>query len=123
MYEEKIERNPPISYSLFHLQALLLFSQIAENNYSEDIWNLKGSTGAGIEDSLDRYSEYILGENTNFPPPDTDTISNLQSGYAWIYEIAYNKWGKSRFLQIAETGDRNKFIRQSIGPVTLFFAK
>lgn len=119
IYEEKIERDPPVGYSFFHLWALTIVAQVAAVHYGEDIWNYEGSDGAGLRHAYDRYSAFVLGERDS-PNPDQD--GDL-SDHAWHYEMAHHQWNDERFEQIVETTNRDRFIIQSWGPVSLLFGR
>ena len=118
IYEERIEREPPIGYSLFHLWALALVAQVAEVHYAVDVWTLAGSDGAGLEDAFSRYAAFVLGERAS-PDPDEST----PTGDAWLYELAYRRFEESRFAEAIGAADRGPFIVQSIGPVTLLLGE
>ncbi len=117
-YEEKIERDPPVGYSFFHLWALEIVAQIAAVHFDDDIWSYTGE-GAGLYDAYQRYSDFVLGERDS-PRPDQD---GDMEGHSWHYELAYHHFGDERFRQVIEIDDRQSFIVQSFGPVALLFGE
>ncbi len=118
-YEEKIERDPPVGYSFFHLWALAIVAQVAEVHYGDDIWNYEGAQGAGLKDAYERYSDFVLGERDS-PNPEQD---GDMDGLAWHYEMALHRWDEERFREVVETTDRNRFIIQSWGPISFLFGR
>jgi hypothetical protein len=119
VYEELIRRDPPIGYSLFHLWPLQLVARIAEVHFGDDVWAFVGSDGGGLELAYDRYVAFILGERES-PEPQQDGDLTTSS---WQYELVYRRWPTARFLQGIEAAARNRYIQQSIGPVTLLLGE
>lgn len=119
VYEELILRDPPIGYSLFHLWPLQLVARIAEVHFGDDVWAFVGSDGGGLELAYDRYVAFILGERES-PEPQQDGDLTTSS---WQYELVYRRWPTARFQQGIEAAARNRYIQQSIGPVTLLFGE
>ncbi|NOK38137.1 hypothetical protein HMI49_33550 [Corallococcus exercitus] len=115
VYEEKILRDPPIGYSLFHLWAMSLVARGAEVNYARPgFWDYAGAGGGTLHKAYTRYAAFILGERASpqaseGPPKD----------YRWLYELGFTKWREARLKSVIQVGTRNQYIVQSIGPVTL----
>ncbi len=119
LYEERIMRDPPVGYSLFHLWALVVVAQVAELHFEEDIWEFAGDDGGSIRDAYDRYTAYVLGERES-PEPSQD---GDMTGHSWHYEIALHKWEDERYRAAVEQLDRHRFIVQSWGPLALIFGE
>ena len=115
IYEELILRDPPIGYALFHLWAMMLVAQTAEIHHGRDLWTLAGADGGDIHLAYDRYAGFILGEDIS-PEPTQEGDLTVQ---AWLYELAYRRWGTQRYADVINAGSRISFIIQSIGPVAL----
>lgn len=111
LYEEKIRRDPPIGYALFHMWPMALVALQAEIHRGEDIWSYRGRDGAGLENAYDRYAAYPLHERS---APEGD-LRNQR----WQWEFAYRRWPKDRYRRVIGTGPRNVYLIQSIGPVIL----
>lgn len=119
LYEEKIKRKPPVGYSFFHLWPMTLVAVMADRHGIEDVWEFKGEDGAGLKEAYERYAEYIL-ERRDSPRQEQEGSRN---GYAWLYEIASSVWSdEASFAEARDTGNRTKYIRQSVGPVRLLFS-
>lgn len=119
IYEEKILRDPPIGYSLFHLWAMSLVAQTAEVNYARPgFWNHVTPNGGSIRKAFDRYTAFILGERASPQAGEGPPTS-----YAWLYELAYDHWPEARFRGTVLTSPRNRFIIQSIGVPTLLLGE
>lgn len=114
VYEELILRNPPIGYSIFHLWPMALVARMAAIRFGEDLWTFAGQDGGTIRLAFERYAAFVLGERAS-PRPDQD--GDL-SGHRWLWELACARWPTERFRQVVESGTRNAYIVQSIGPVT-----
>lgn len=120
LYEEKIRRKPPVGYSFFHLWPMSLVATMAEKRFGEDIWNFKGSDGAGLKEAFERYGAYVLGD-LDSPKPDEE---GARTGYAWLFELAASAWPEEElFRKARDKGKREKYIRQSIGPVSLLYGR
>ncbi|EDY82460.1 hypothetical protein VDG1235_2082 [Verrucomicrobiia bacterium DG1235] len=120
IYEEKIRRDPPVGYSFFHLWPMSLVATMAEKRYGENLWSYQGSDGVGLEDAYRRYAGYVLGEMES-PRPEQE---GSRTGYAWLFEIAASVWpDEDVFQQARDKGNRMKYMRQSIGPVSLIYRR
>lgn len=118
IYEEKIRRKPPMGYSFFHLWPMSLVASMAEKRYDVEVWDYKGSDGAGLKDAYTRYAEYLLGRRDS-PKPEQESG---RTGYAWLFEIAVNTWPEeSLFQEARDAGKSGKYMKQSIGPVSLLY--
>jgi hypothetical protein len=115
VYEEKILRDPPIGYSLFHLWAMALVARMAQVHEGDDIWSLRGSDGGGLELAFDRYAEHILGVR---PSPAPQQEGDL-GFYAWQYELTYARWSRARHADVLDSTNRLTYRVQSIGPISL----
>ncbi len=116
VYEEKILRDPPIGYSLFHLWAMMLVARTAEVHFDDSaLWDYPGDDGGGLEAVHDRYAGFILGTKTS---PEPEQEGDLL-GERWIYEAAVSVWDKPEHREVIDAGDRNTWIIQSIGAVPL----
>ncbi len=118
VYEEKILRDPPIGYSLFHLEALSLIAVIAQRHFEAgevSVWDYRGEDEAGLEEAFDRYVGYIDGSKTS---PEPDQESNLTDS-VWLYEAPVAYWGKASHRALLTENERNTWIIQAIGPVPL----
>ncbi len=118
-YEEKILRDPPVGYSLFHLWALVLVAQIAELHFDDDLWTFTADGSGSIRDAYDRYVDFVLGERES-PEPSQDGDMTSRS---WHFEVALHKWEDPRYRQAVEQLDRHRFIVQSWGPLSLIFGE
>lgn len=116
VYEEKILRDPPIGYSLFHLWAMMLVARTAEVHFDDGaVWDYTGDDGGALEAVHDRYAGFILGTKIS---PEPDQEGDLL-GDRWIYEAAVSVWDKPEHREVIDAGDRNTWIIQSIGAVPL----
>ncbi len=116
VYEEKILRDPPIGYSLFHLWAMTLVARTAEVHFDDGaLWDYTGDDGGGLRAVHDRYAGFILGTKTS---PEPDQEGDLL-GERWIYEAAVSVWDTPEHREVIDAGDRNTWIIQSIGAVPL----
>lgn len=115
LYEEKILRDPPIGYSLYHLWAMSLVARNAEVNYARPgFWDYAGPNGGSIHKAYTRYAAFILGERAS--PQASEAAP---TDYRWLYELGYAQWPETRLKSVIQVGPRNRYIVQSIGPVTL----
>ncbi len=120
IYEEKIRRDPPVGYAMFHLWPMALVASIAEKHYGDDVWSFKGADGAGLREAYRRYAAYALGE-WDSPRPDQE---GSRRGRSWIFELAANVWPEETKIQEAlAAGKRGKHVVQSGGPLTLLYGK
>lgn len=106
---DPVEFGRPETYTFFHLWPLQLSSIIAERHYGEDLWNYKGSDGAGLEKG------YLAAVNT--------VVSGGYSNESWQYEIPYNKWRHSSLKSARDRTDRQILLKQSIGPIALLYGE
>lgn len=112
VYEEKIERRPPLGYSLFHLQAMVLIARIDEVHGPGQVRNLEGRDGAGLMKALIRYAPHVID------PVDEKSLIN----YAWLYYLADRWWpGRADFGKVWAKAAPAQMIRPAAGPVRLLF--
>ncbi|RYZ43127.1 MAG: hypothetical protein EOO71_05230 [Myxococcaceae bacterium] len=115
IYEEKILRDPPVGYSLFHLWAMSLVARNAEVNWARPgFWDYAGTGGGTLHKAYTRYAAFILGERAS--PQASEAAPR---DYRWLYELGYAQWPEARLKSVIQVGTRNRYIVQSIGPVTL----
>lgn len=119
IYEERILRDPPVGYSLFHLWAMAIVAHVAELHFDHEIWGYENAQGQTLEAVYDRYVEFVLGERQS-PEPEQD--GDL-TDHSWHFEIALHLWDKARYRQAVEQVDRHRFIIQSWGPLALLFGE
>ncbi len=119
IYEERIERDPPVGYSFFHLWAIVIVAQVAEVHFDDNLWSYQGAVGGSIEDAFDRYAAFVLGERES-PVPEQD---GDMEGLSWHFEVAFHQFDKERYRQAVEQLDRHRFIVQSWGPLALLFGE
>ena len=117
IYEEEINRDPPIGYSLFHLWPMTMIAHIANLHYDDNLWEYRGKDGAGLYQAYQRYADFLLGQ-TRSPLPK-ETASSLLSNYGWLFQFAAIQWGDKKFNDVLEKTNRNKWIIQGPGPVLL----
>jgi hypothetical protein len=116
VYEERINRDPPIGYSFFHLWPMLLIARIDEVLGPDRVHEYKGQDGAGLREAMLRYVPYILGT------PVAGGEGNMTT-HAWLYYLAQRWWpNETAFDQAQARGAANQIISQSLGPV-LFMIK
>jgi hypothetical protein len=115
IHEERIQRDPPIRYALFHLWPMALVARQAEIHFGIDIWGFRGADGAGLEAAFERYAAYVLKEKTS-PKPEKEGDLGW---YRWLWEMAYQRWPTERFRQVIESGPRDAYVVQGIGMVAL----
>jgi len=115
MYEERIKRDPPIGYSFFHLEPMVLIARIDEVLGQNRVRSYKGADGAGLETSLANYAPYVLGT------PVAGGEGNI-TNYGWLYFFA-QRWSPSTasFPQAAARVSAGQMIQQAAGPVVFLF--
>ncbi len=111
VYEEKIGRDPPIGYAIFHLTAMSLVAQVAEVHYGEDVWSWTGADGAGIPLALDRYAGHLLGTKTSPKPGE---------GYKNYHRLP---WELAQRADVVDPSNRRWHYQQAIGPVPFLLGK
>ena len=114
MKEEKINRNPPIGYSIFHLTAMSLTAQMAKVSLGEDLWSWVGQDNAGMPQSLDRYAEYLLGTKTSPKPSER---------YADYRRLPWELVRNATATVVVDASKRNWHFMQGIGPVAFLLGK
>ncbi len=119
MYEERILRDPPVGYSMYHLWAMSLVAQVAEVHYERDVWAFTGADGAGMHHAFVRYADHLMGR-VESPRPDQD--GDLR-GHRWLYELADRRWDEDSLREPLTLGAREQYIVQSIGPVSLLLGR
>jgi hypothetical protein len=112
VHEERILRDPPIQYALFHLWAMSLVAYQGELHRGEDYWSTGGKR---LELAFERYAAYLVGEATS---PRAGGESNL-AWYCWLWDFAIRRWPSQRFEQVRTLCDSNTFLIQSVGPLSL----
>lgn len=116
IYEELILRDPPIGYALFHLWAMALVAEVARVHFGDDVYDYAGmDDDAGLRLAFDRYAEFILGRRTS-PMPAQESDLSVQW---WLYELAHARFAAPIDEEVLVAQERNPWIVQSIGPVTL----
>lgn len=111
MYEEKIRRDPPIGYSIYHLTAMSLVAQIAKVHVGEDVWSWTGEDNAGMPLALERYAEYLLGTKTSPTPSER---------YHTFHRLPWELVGDSA---VVDASERRWHYQQAIGPVAFLLGK
>lgn len=115
VYEERINRDPPIGYSFFHLEPMVLIARIDEVLGQDRVRSYKGADGAGIDTALANYARFVLGT------PVAGGEGNM-TNYAWLYFFA-QRWAPATAI-LAEAAARapaNQMIQQAAGPVVFLF--
>jgi hypothetical protein len=115
VYEERINRDPPIGYSFFHLEPMVLIARIDEVLGQNRVRAFKGADGAGIATALENYAPYVLGT------PVSGGEGNL-TNYAWLYFFG-QAWNPevSSLAQAAARTPASQMIQQAAGPVVFLF--
>lgn len=117
LYEEQV-RNPPMGYSLFHLQALTLVSLIADTHYEEDyLYSMNASDPLYL--AYERYAGYLLGEIES--PSSGESRTNLLSFSGFFYEIVESVSHVNSGDEVLDIINRNSFIDFAIGPVSFLY--
>ncbi|MFK7985934.1 MAG: alginate lyase family protein [Sandaracinaceae bacterium] len=119
IYEERILRDPPVGYSLFHLWAMAVVARVAEVHFDQtgddSLWTYTGSDGAGLRDAFRRYAGYIEG-TLDSPEPSQE---GERGEYRWLWEFAAAAYGDPADRALLDAGSRQTWILQSVGPVAL----
>ncbi|MDC0358089.1 alginate lyase family protein, partial [Oligoflexia bacterium] len=108
MYEEKILRNPPIGYAIFHLWPMALVAQIAQTHFNQNIWEYTGQDGAGMRTAFKRYADFVLGERLSPRPEQEGDLSKQW----WLWELGYTAWQDQVSKTVLESSVRNTYIIQ-----------
>lgn len=114
IYEERLPRDPPVGYALFHLQALALAARIAEIHFATDLWRFRGADGAGLLDSFGRYRAYLAGDRTS-PDPDE------RMGQPWLFALSPPGFGGPERAALLAAKPLPAHLSHAIGPVDLLF--
>lgn len=115
VYEERINRDPPIGYSFFHLQPMTLIARIDEVLGRGQVWRYKGTDGAGLQEAFTHLQPYIMGT------PSGSAEGNLTS-HAWLYFFAQHWWPNvSGFADAKARASATQSVQQTAGPVTFLF--
>lgn len=113
VYEERINRDPPIGYSFFHLWPMMLLARIDEVLGYDRVRSYKGQDGAGLREALVRYAPYVLGTPVAGGEGDF-------TNYAWLYYLGQRWWPEEGvFADAAARGPSSQILKQSLGPVVL----
>jgi hypothetical protein len=101
-----IERE---GYALYTLWAMEIAARADDVNFHQGLWDYKGTDGKGLQDAFQAESARVFsGEN---------------DGDNWQYELVYNRWPTTNFLNARNFSARDAFISQSFGPVILLFGQ
>lgn len=115
VYEERINRDPPIGYSFFHLQPMTLIARIDEVLGRGQVWRYKGADGAGLQEAFTHLQPYIMGT------PSGSSEGNL-TNHAWLYFFAHHWWPNvSAFTDAQARTSATAVVTQTGGPVTFLF--
>lgn len=115
VYEERINRDPPIGYAFFHMWPMVMIARIDEVLGYDRVWKYKGADGAGLEAALTRYVPYIMGT------PTAGGEGNMTT-YAFLYQLAHHWWPENQgFIDARARTPTNQIVRQSAGPTIFMF--
>jgi hypothetical protein len=117
LWEEKIGRDPPIGYALFHLEAMTLAARIAELHFGEDAWTWRGADGAGMIDAFERYAGFVSGERAL--PPEQYTPMNAR----WLFALSPPGFGGDARDRLIAADALPTRMPHAIGPVALLFGE
>lgn len=119
IYEERILRDPPVGYSLFHLWAMAVVARVAEVHFEQtgdaSLWTYTGTDGAGLRDAFRRYAGFVDG-TLDSPEPSQE---GERGEYRWLWEFAAAAYGDPADRALLDGGSRQRWILQSVGPVAL----
>lgn len=101
-----IERE---GYAFYHLWAMEIAARIDDVHFKQGLWDYKGTDGKGLQDAYQAESARVF--------------SGQNDGDNWQYELVYNRWQTTNFLNARNASGRASFIAQSFGPVVLLFGQ
>ncbi len=101
-----IERE---GYAFYHLWAMNIVARIDDVHFHQGIWDYKGTDGQGLREAYTAEAPRVM--------------SGQNAGDNWQYELPYNRWGGTTFLNARDKSSRTGFIVQSYGPVVLLFGE
>jgi hypothetical protein len=115
VYEEKINRDPPIGYSFFHLQPMTLIARVDEVLGGNRVRSFKGADGAGLDAAFTRYAPYVTGT------PIAGGEGNL-TNYAWLFYFSHRWWPNvAAFTEARQRTPAGQIVKQTAGPVLFMF--
>jgi hypothetical protein len=101
-----IERD---GYAFYALWAMQIAARADDVNFGQGLWDYKGTDGKGLQEAYQAESARVF--------------SGQNDGDNWQYELVYNRWPTSTFLDARNASGRTSFIAQSFGPVVLLFGQ
>jgi len=110
IFEERIRREPPIGYALFHLEAMSLVARIADLHFDANVWDMAGADGAGMRDAYRRYARWL-----------NDELTGRESGSRWLAALSPKGWaGPERAVFVAAKRLPEQ-MNHAVGPARLLF--
>ena len=94
-------------YAFYALWAMEIAARIDDVHFHQGLWDHTGTDGKGLREAYDAESARVF--------------SGAELGATWQYELVYDRWPTTTFLNARNASSRDSFIRQSYGPVVLLF--
>lgn len=101
-----IERE---GYAFYTLWAMEIAARVDDVHFKQGLWDYKGADGKGLQDAFQAESARVF--------------SGQNGGDNWQYELVYNRWPTTTFLNARNFSARDAYINQSFGPVILLFGQ
>jgi hypothetical protein len=109
VFEERIRREPPIGYALFHLEAMSLVARIADLHFGANVWDMAGADGAGMRDAYRRYAPWL------------DELTGREAKSRWLAALSPRGWAGPERAVFVAARPLPEQMNHAVGPARLLF--